>query len=203
MARLHWARPFLPVPDVIDTGEEDGVGWLVTLGIEGVPATEASLGDARAVVIALAEGLRRIHDCAPVDRCPFDFRLDAAFDHVRRRIATGIVDPVEDFHPEHRHLDVPAAWAALERHRPGREDLVVCHGDYCAPNILLSGGEAVAYVDIGELGVADRWWDLAVATWSVTWNFGPGHEALFLTRYGARPDPARQAFYRLLYDLAS
>lgn len=26
------------------------------------------------------------------------------------------------------------------------------------------------------LGVADRWADLAVATWSTTWNYGPGWE---------------------------
>jgi kanamycin kinase len=51
--------------------------------------------------------------------------------------------------------------------------------------------------------VADRWWDIAVATRAVTWNYGPGLEPLFLAVYGAPPDPQRQAFYRLLYDVAS
>jgi len=58
-------------------------------------------------------------------------------------------------------------------------------------------------VDLGELGVADRWWDLAVATWSTTWNLGAGYEDLFLAAYGVERDRERMAYYRLLYDLVS
>src|SRR5277367_2325817 len=56
---------------------------------------------------------------------------------------------------------------------------------------------------LSELCVADRWRDLAVATWSVTWNLGPGYEDLFLASYGIARDEGAQAFYRLLYDLES
>lgn len=79
----------------------------------------------------------------------------------------------------------------------------MCHGDYCPPNALITGNQVTGYVDLGELGIADRWWDIAVATRAVTWNYGPGLEDLFLTIYGTPPDPQRQAFYRLLYDLVS
>jgi kanamycin kinase len=67
--------------------------------------------------------------------------------------------------------------------------------------VLISDGRVSGCVDLGQLGVADRWWDLAVATWSVTWNLGPRWEDLFLDAYGVRRDPARVAFFRLLYDL--
>ena len=63
-------------------------------------------------------------------------------------------------------------------------------------------GQVTGYVDLGELGVADRWWDLAAATWSLNWNLGPGFEDVFLAEYGAELDAERTAFYRLLYDLA-
>ena len=44
-------------------------------------------------------------------------------------------------------------------------DLVVCHGDACNPNFLLADdGNFTGYVDLGGLGVADRWADLAVAS---------------------------------------
>ncbi|GGM00479.1 hypothetical protein [Nakamurella endophytica] len=49
--------------------------------------------------------------------------------------------------------------------------------------------------------MADRWADLAVATWSTVWNYGPGHEAAVLEAYGVEPDPVRTAYYRLLWDL--
>jgi aminoglycoside phosphotransferase len=138
-----------------------------------------------------------------VAACPFDFRLDTALAHAQARVQGGLVDPEEDFHPEHRHLTPIAALAELERLRPDAEDLVVCHGDYCPPNILIADGEITGFVDLGELGVADRWWDLAIASWSITWNLGPGWEDLFLRAYGTNRDPGRVAFYRLLYDLVS
>ena len=58
-------------------------------------------------------------------------------------------------------------------------------------------------MDLAELAVADRWWDIAVATWSLTWNFGPGYEATFLEAYGVDLDDARCRYYRLLYDVVS
>lgn len=85
---------------------------------------------------------------------------------------------------------------------PEIDRLVVCHGDACSPNTLIDDrGCFAAHVDLGDLGLADRWADLAVATWSTRWNYGPGWEALLLEAYGIVPDPARTAYYRLLWDL--
>jgi kanamycin kinase len=69
--------------------------------------------------------------------------------------------------------------------------------------VLIADREVTGFVDLGELGVADRWWDLATASWAITWNLGPGWEERFLHAYGANHDPDRVAFYRLLYDLVS
>jgi len=81
---------------------------------------------------------------------------------------------------------------------------VVCHGDACAPNTLLTvDGHWSGHVDLGLLGTADRWADLAVATWSTEWNYGPGWEQLLLDTYGIAPDPERARYYRLLWDLSS
>jgi hypothetical protein len=51
------------------------------------------------------------------------------------------------------------------------------------------------------MGVADRWADLAVATWSTTWNYGHGWESTLLDAYGIDPDPSRSAYYRLFTAL--
>ena len=69
--------------------------------------------------------------------------------------------------------------------------------------LLADDGSVTGYVDLGEMAVADRWSDIAVGAWSVTWNLGPGWEPLFYEAYGVEPDERRIAFYRLLYDLAS
>lgn len=203
--RLAWVRPFLPVPAVVEHGSDGAVEWLVTIALPGRDATVHPLRDRpEAIVEALGRALARFHAAAPVGRCPFDFRLATAIDHVRARIESGRVDPARHFHPEHARLGVEEALALLERSRPAEEHLVVCHGDFCAPNVVFDdAGSLSGFVDLGELGVADRFWDLAVGAWSVTWNFGVQHEQRFYRAYGAPPDPQRIAFYRLLYDLVS
>jgi len=200
--RMRWARASLPVPEVVDQGDEASLSWLATTPLPGRDGTSPELlENPRELTRALARGLRYFHDTAPVADCPFDFRIDRALEHVRARVAAGQVDPERDFHPEFRDLTPERAVSLLESTRPTSEDLVVCHGDYCPPNILIQNGVATGYLDLGELGVADRWWDLATATWSLDWNLGPGFEALFLQEYGATPDQDRAPFYRLMYDL--
>ena len=86
---------------------------------------------------------------------------------------------------------------------PPIDRLVVCHGDACAPNTLLdSAGRWTAHDDLGSLGVADRWADLAVACWSLEWNYGDGWEPTLLDAYGIEPDSNRTAYYRLIWDLS-
>ena len=201
--RTRWAAAYLPVADVLDSGSDGRTDWMVTAALPGRDATAPDLiANPATLVPLLARGLRRFHE-APVAACPFDFRLERSLAHVRQRAVAGDIDAERDFHPEHRRFDVAGALAELERTRPRAEDLVVCHGDYCLPNVLIVDGEASGFIDLGELGVADRWWDLTTAMWSLEWNLGPGWDGLFLDTYGIEGDWERVAFYRLLYDLVS
>lgn len=201
--RMRWAPSHLPVPEVIDCGSNGEVEWLLTAELMGTVATSDEFkSDVGGLVAALGRGLRLFHS-APVEQCPFDFRIERALEIVGERVASGRVDPREDFHSEHAHFTLEEAFAELQRLAPDSEDLVVCHGDYCLPNVLMEAGQVVGFLDLTELGVADRWWDLAVGAWSVTWNLGPGWESNFLAAYGIVPDQQRIAFYRLLYDLVS
>ena len=84
---------------------------------------------------------------------------------------------------------------------PTIDQLVVCHGDACVPNTLVdAAGRWAAHVDLGRLGLADRWADLAVASMSLGWNFGDGYEAAFFEAYGAERDELRIHFYRDLWN---
>jgi len=84
-------------------------------------------------------------------------------------------------------------------------DEVVCHGDFRLPNVMLeegSGGSKVTgYVDLGWLGVSDRWADLAACAISCDFHLGPGYAGLLFDAYGTALDEDRLAWYRLLYDL--
>ncbi len=58
-------------------------------------------------------------------------------------------------------------------------------------------------VDFGDLAVGDRWADLAIASLSLDWNFGEGHQAALFDAYGIDPDEERIRYYRALWDLES
>ena len=85
---------------------------------------------------------------------------------------------------------------------PAEDHLVVCHGDACSPNTLIApDGSCAAQVDLGNLGVADRWADLAVATYSLNWNYSPAYEDELLQAYGIERDDDRIDYYlRLWYS---
>jgi kanamycin kinase len=81
--------------------------------------------------------------------------------------------------------------------------LVVAHGDACVPNTLVSpDGAWTGHVDLDQLGPADRWGDLAVASASLGWNFGPGWEGEFFAAYGVARDEERIRHYRERWDAA-
>ena len=199
-ARMAWAGAFTPVPRVIGQGADEAGSWLVTSALPGQSAvTPRWQADPAAAVAAIGEGLRAMHEALPVRDCPFSWMAAWPAD-ARRRAAQGRVDPA-GWHEEHRPLGTARALDLLADIPPA-DRLVVCHGDACAPNTLIAeDGRWSGHVDLGELGVADRWADLAVATWSAGWNYGPGWERPLLDVYGVGPDPGRTRYYRLLWDL--
>jgi kanamycin kinase len=202
--RMLWAHGQIPVPDVLDYGIDDDEEWLLTTALPGQDATTPEhKADPTWIVALLARGLRELHESLDVATCPFDFTNDLAIAHVKRRLDADVFTEPYEHHEEFRHLEPEQMVERLEALRPADEDIVVCHGDYCFPNVLIDAGMIVGYLDLGELGVADRWLDVAVGAWSTTWNLGPGYEDLFYESYGVDPDPDRIEFYRLLYDLAS
>jgi kanamycin kinase len=201
-ARLAWASAFVVVPRVLDHGRDDaGSQWMVTEALPGTNAVDPRWLAAPAVAVgAIGAGLRALHDALPVTACPFSWSVDDRIADIRERAARCAIDPSR-WHDDHRGLTLDRALEMLAA-PPPVDRLVVCHGDTCAPNTLLDdGGRFTGHVDVGALGVADRWADLAVATWSTQWNYGPGWESALLAAYGVAPDGRRARYYRLLWDL--
>lgn len=111
-------------------------------------------------------------------------------------------------HPRWRaspQVAVPALGAGL---RTLHDSLPVhsCPFDWSTASRLakLAPARRAELGDSGNLGVADRWADLAVATLSLQWNFpdypGQVRDDEFFAAYGVAPDPARIDYYRRLWQ---
>ncbi|WP_231873197.1 MULTISPECIES: aminoglycoside 3'-phosphotransferase [Kitasatospora] len=197
--RTRWARPFTAVPEVLGLGGDEHGSWLLTAGLPGRSAVEPELrADPETAVRAIGEGLRALHEALPVADCPYEW---STAERVAR--AAELRRPPEEWYPALRHHGTVERALAVLADPPPVDRAVVCHGDPCAPNTLVGDdGRPSGHVDLGALGVADRWADLAVASWSTVWNYGPGWELPLLAAYGVEPDAERLDYYRLLWDLS-
>ena len=200
--RLQWAIRYAAVPRVLKQGADDEGSWFVSAGLPGTSAVDDRWRQQPATAVReLGAGLRALHDALPVDDCPFDWSAGSRLARVRAAAAAGTLQPVEA-HKLDENLSIDML---LERLAdiPPVDKLVVCQGDACSPNTLIGDdGRWSAHVDLGALGVADRWADLAVATWSTEWNYGPNWSEPLLEAYGVAPDWDRISYYRLLWAYA-
>jgi kanamycin kinase len=200
--RLEWAVQYTAVPRVLEHGRDAEGSWFVSAALPGESAVDDRWkAEPATAVRAIGEGLRALHEALPVTTCPFSWEAEDRWADTVRRVDEGYFNLDYWRRSEHAHLDLAEA-LALAADPPPVDRGVVCHGDACAPNTLLyPSGRWCGHVDLGALGRADRWADLAVATWSTEWNYGPGWEELLLSAYGIGPDPERTHYYRLLWDL--
>lgn len=193
--KLEWLLDRHPAPKVvehirrrIDGGEAE---YLITEALPGANAVDPKgAAEANRTIAEIAEGLRALHSL-PVDDCPWTWSVDD-------RLGLTVAEAPGSAGPGSEAASGPDRGFGPT---PEVDCLVVCHGDPCAPNTLLSqDGRFLAHVDMQRLGVADRWADLAVATMSFGWNYTNYDESLFWETYGVEPDEPRIRYYRELWN---
>lgn len=225
-------RPAEPVPPPsvvigIAAGRPVAAVWInelggVTFAIGSAPADEYVKTYPDAVVDLLADEVPRLTWAQPYTPVPVVLGSGPGWLHTAALPGRSAVDPFWSERPEtaaraigtglrmlHDSLPVadcpfgPPSWVGDAP--PHADRLVVCHGDSCAPNTLMTDdGSWSGHVDLGDLGVADRWADLAIATLSLDWNFptteDTGWEAALLDAYGVTADRERIAYYRARWN---
>ena len=168
--RLRWAATYVTVPDVLNVGD-------------GPPQAGGAP--------------RLLHTAGLPGRSAVDPRWVARPQTAVRAIGAGL----RLWHDRLPVGDCPFGSPPWVTDSLPVDRLVVCHGDTCAPNTLIDDdGLCCGHVDLGDLGVADRWADLAVATLSLSWNYAGDWEDELFDAYGIDPDPERVDFYRRLWN---
>jgi len=170
---MRWLRGRLPVPDCLYHGEAEGTDYLLMTRVPGTMACDEEwMRDPEKLVSALAEALRELW-ATDITDCPADWSLSHKLAAAEARVAAGNVD-LDDVEPEtfgESGFQDPAhllQW--LKEHRP-EEDPVLSHGDFCLPNVFLEDGRLSGLIDLGRMGVADRWQDLALCYRSLRDNY--------------------------------
>lgn len=204
LEKSNWLAQYVPCPRFTTSGQYKEVIWTISEAIPGRNAVDAAkiVGPER-IVEELAKGLRILHDRALSASCPFTLNVKERVAQALDVLASGkldrsLMDSVA------KSLNDQQIKCLLEQVPGGEPDLVVCHGDACCPNFIIgSDGKFAGLVDLAELGIADRWFDIGALLWSIEHNFGPGYEDLFFKEYGVERDERKLLFYRVLWQIES
>jgi aminoglycoside 3'-phosphotransferase-2 len=192
--RLAWLQGKLPVPKVVQYLDAATGVYLVTEAIPGHDLTEFNQDSdvvKRQMTVELAWGLRRVHALDPAG-CPFD--------HTPVRQLAWLESQLVEHGGTAPSDQLKAAYLLLNKLKaelPEADDLVFTHGDPCLPNILVEEDRLSGFIDLGSAGIGDRYRDLALARWSLGYNFGPGYDTLFFDAYGLPElDKAKLVFHQ-------
>ena len=210
--RIEWlSGTGIPGPRVIDWRTTEHGAALVTSAVAGVSADRLGPAQLAASWPSITDTLLRLHSI-PVSACPYNRRLDEMMTLARATVAENRVHP--EFLPEHL-LDTPPAvmLESLERDFPLRQeqeddDAVICHGDFCLPNVVIDPETSLVagLIDLGRLGRADPYADIALLLVNAreTWpddDTARRADDDFASRYGITLDPDRLDFYLRLDPL--
>ncbi len=148
-----------------------------------------------------------------ISDCPCDNSLSVKLAMAGHNVENGKVD-LDNVEPEtfgENGFSSPAEllrW--LENNRP-EEDSAFSHGDFCLPNLFADKDKVTGFIDLGKMGIADRWQDIALCYRSLKHNFegkynggklyeGYYPEMLF-EKLGVKPDWEKLKYYILLDEL--
>lgn len=145
------------------------------------------------LVRLLADGLHRIHALVTTN-CPFDRRATSVIARSWERVGSdGLTEAELD--------ELQQGLSKLNGIELPDEDLVLTHGDYCLPNVMVDGRILAGFIDWGYAGLGDRYRDFVAAEYSVGRNLGIEWVLPFFKAYGVEPVEEKMRIHRLLYDL--
>ena len=209
---IAWLQGRLPVPEIRAFVIEDGWTYDLMTRLPGKMLCDTPyMEDEKKQLAVLTEVFDSLWAIDITD-CPCQQTLDIKLKQARENVLQGRVDlslvEPETFGPD-GFKDPMDLLCYLETHRP-TEDLVFCHGDLCLPNILGHDQKLSGLIDLGRMGIADRWQDLALCYRSLRDNargcFGDqvyANQAAskLFRRLGVVPDQEKLRYYLLLDEL--
>ncbi len=205
---FKWLKDYVKVPKVYFNELIDDKYYLVMEKLPGVMFQELfesiPLGE---LVIKYAKLLKQFHEIN-YQGLPFNHDLNHKIDKAHHRVITNQIK-TEYFENEIKDFTGKQVYDLMIKNMPAEEDLVLCHGDVCLPNIMMDKNSLSGFIDIDGIGVCDRYLDIAIALRSLRYNFKLyGHNfehqyiELFKETYGIKePDCNKIKFYFLLDEL--
>lgn len=208
---MAWLSQRLPVPKILCHEVSDGSSYLLMTRMEGkMSCVETYLAQPETLVQALADGMKLLWNTESTG-CPRVRTLDFLLKEAKYNVEHGLVD-MDNVDPEtfsESGFRDPAHLLQWLMDNKVPSEPVLAHGDYCLPNIFLKDGKFHGFIDIGDMGIGEKWRDIALCWRSLRDNwqgryggsqypFDP--DSLF-DALGIKPDWEKMRYHLLLDEL--
>lgn len=196
MHNLELLKDILPVPKVLFYQKIDGYEYLLTNEIKGANASEEVFkSDPRKTVSLLANGLRSIHN---IDIKYYNFKIQRAACS-RNILNNRFYNAIKDKSGDSRLSIIKRFQNIVEylnSYSPLEDDMVLTHGDYCLPNVIIYKNHINGLIDLGNSAIADRYQDLALIKKSLKYNgYSDSAIKLFFKEYGCSDVDEKKLHY--------
>ncbi len=212
-AVCNWLAGRLPVPEILEYIVSGDKAYCLMTRIKGkMLCDDEYMTDPERLTELAVQALKMLW-AVEIRDCPCDNSLDVKLQMARFNVEHNLVDMdhVEpDTFGENGFRSPMELLCWLEEHRP-EETFSFSHGDFCLPNIFAEGDKVTGFIDLGKMGIADPWDDIAICDRSLRDNFegifqgsrayeGYSSEMLF-QRLGIKEDREKREYYVLLDEL--
>lgn len=191
------------VPDVVYFSNCNNKSILITKKIEGDMICCDEIFDDMNHVVSLAADALKLLQNIDISTCNYYNNLYIKLAMAKHNIDN---DLVTDSDMEAENLEkfgsVQNLYQYLLNNRPSEEKLCFSHGDLSIPNIYFKNDKITGFIDLGDAGIADYWYDIAILVKSLRRNYECKDAEDYLFKcLGITPDYETIEYYILLTEL--
>lgn len=166
---LSWLESKIRVPKVYKTGRIEDCYYVVMEKLPGRMFQETftylSVED---VIKLYARAIRQFHEIDSTG-IPFNHSLKMKLEDVKRTVDEGKITN-QYFEREFQEMTVSEVYELMLSYQQEEDNLVLCHGDVCMPNMMIDESNTIGYIDIVQIGTCDRYLDIAIGLRSLRYN---------------------------------
>ncbi|ORX84580.1 aminoglycoside phosphotransferase [Anaeromyces robustus] len=169
---IKWLKGKLPVPNIIYHEIFENKSYLLMSKINGkMSCDDYYLDNSELLLKLLGEAFNLLWNINIKD-CPRIKDINSKLKEARIRVENHLID-LKEFNDNvgntFKNPEELLLW--LEENKPEDNELVFSHGDFCLPNIFLKDDKITGFVDLGDSGICDKWYDIALCYKSLKNNF--------------------------------
>jgi len=165
---MKWLKGKIPIPNVICHEIYNNKSYLLMSKINGKMACDNYYLENSEMLLDILSNALKLYWSIDITDCPVIKDIDTKLKEARMRIENNQIDRDAFNLEEFKNPEELLLW--LENNKPEYEP-VLSHGDFCLPNILLDGDKINGFIDLGDAGVSDKWYDITLCYCSLKNNF--------------------------------